>query len=152
MTDERQSAAIQALIFNGITKGLAGIGHFVRLSDRQRIADAAYDELQAAGVEVRLGDRMTNAEQERLTAQGMLDAAEMLRCDLYDSTMREAIVAIELRAERILADNPARCTCPQLDVTTLGELARGHRRTIPGRDWHNCPVHRARRIADPGRR
>jgi hypothetical protein len=44
---------VHALIFNGLSKGLAAVDRFVALSERQRIADAVYDELQAHGVEVR---------------------------------------------------------------------------------------------------
>lgn len=43
------------------------------------------------------------ANHDALIAQGMLDAVELLRCHHYDDTMREAVVAIELRAEQIRA-------------------------------------------------
>lgn len=43
------------------------------------------------------------ANHQALIAQGMLDAAELLRCDHVDDTMWEAIVAIEKQAERIRA-------------------------------------------------
>ena len=56
--DSPLSRRVRALIFNGITHASSAATHdadWIRLSERQRIADAVYAELSAGGIEFRLG-------------------------------------------------------------------------------------------------
>lgn len=49
---------VYALIFNGITKASSAAiddGDWIRLSERERIAEAVYAELRAGNIEFRLG-------------------------------------------------------------------------------------------------
>jgi hypothetical protein len=49
------SERVYSLIFNGLSRGLLDHGPFVRLSSRERIAEAVFAELRAGNIEFRLG-------------------------------------------------------------------------------------------------
>lgn len=56
--DDKLSARIHALIFNGITRASSSATDdrdWIRLSERERIARAVYDELRLGNIEFRLG-------------------------------------------------------------------------------------------------
>jgi hypothetical protein len=53
------SQRVYALIFNGVTRASSSATDerdWIRLSERERIAEAVYAELRAGGIEIRLAD------------------------------------------------------------------------------------------------
>lgn len=57
------SSRVYALIFNGLTHGLAAVDRFVALSEREAVTRAIYDALRTGGVEVRLTDGLEHLRQ-----------------------------------------------------------------------------------------
>lgn len=66
------SARIRALIFNGVTHASSASEEetdWIRLSERERIAHAVYDELRRGNIEFRLGPLALLAEAAEQEAQ-----------------------------------------------------------------------------------
>jgi hypothetical protein len=61
--DNPVAKLVYALIFNGVTHASSTAAEerdWIRLSERERIADAVYNELRASGIEVRLPDGLAS--------------------------------------------------------------------------------------------
>ena len=70
--DDKLSARIHALIFNGITRASSSAADdrdWIRLSERERIAEAVYAELRAGNIEFRLGGLALLAEAVETEAE-----------------------------------------------------------------------------------
>lgn len=84
------SERVYALIFNGLTAA-SSAGHWMRLSTRERFAEAVYDALRTGGVEIRIRDGL--AELRRVNDE--LQHLPEWERELYEQPARECRTCLD---------------------------------------------------------